>query len=74
MFCAALWTSCRDDDSDSVAQIDTDLNATILNNFSDGVAQASYNDLQTKSATIYTNIQTFATTRNDANLTAIQSK
>jgi len=73
VFGAALWTSCSDDDSDSVAQIDTDLNATILNSFSDGVAQASYNDLQTKSATIYTNIQTFATTRNDANLTAIQT-
>jgi len=70
---AALWTSCSDDDSDSANQVDADLNTTILENFSDKVAQASYNDLQTKAATIYTNIQTFSTTRNDANLKAIQT-
>lgn len=73
VFGAALWTSCSDDDSDSAAQVDTSLNATILTDFSEDVAQASYNDLQTKAATIYSDILAFEANQTDEKLTAIRT-
>ncbi len=52
--CAALlsFTACNDDDEGGT-RIDAELNASILNDFSATIAQATYADLATKTGTLY---------------------
>jgi predicted lipoprotein len=52
-------TSC-DDDNPGGSLVDATLNEQILQDFSSNVAQASYNDLRTKAAQLYTSIETLA--------------
>lgn len=61
------------DDNENGSAVDETFNSEILNGFAQNVAQASYNDLKTKSAQLYDNILALNTSRTSGNLTACQN-
>lgn len=65
------FSGCDDDDGQD-NQIDETLNASILEDFSEHVAQASYNDLKTKADELYADILALEANTTDNNLEACQ--
>lgn len=68
----AVISSCSDD-SDSASQVNEVLNTSVLEDFSEHVAQGGYNDLKTKAETLYNDILALDDDRTDENLEACQA-
>lgn len=65
---AGLIAACKKDPVEDITPADNNLSTAILSDFSEHVAQATYNDLKNQADALYQSVLTFNTSSTDPNL------